>query len=98
MHTIARIARFHLEIESIHPFIDGTGRTGILLMSLELIQNGYPSIDMKFFDRKRYYAASDAIYCGGNADPMITLIGEYVSGRLEKYLKLPPDNQDDDLK
>ena len=40
MHPVERIARFHLEFEGIHPFIDGNGRTGRLVMNLELIRNG----------------------------------------------------------
>ena len=38
MHIIERIARFHLEFEGIHPFIDGNGRTGRLIMNLDLIR------------------------------------------------------------
>lgn len=91
MHPIERIARFHLEFEGIHPFIDGNGRTGRLIMNLELIRNGYPAIDVKFSDRKRYYDAFDAYYRDGNADAMIMLIGEYVRERLEKYLGLFDD-------
>ena len=52
MHAIERIARFHLEFEGIHPFIDGNGRCGRLLLNFELIQNGYPAINVKFTDRK----------------------------------------------
>ena len=59
MNIIERVARFHLEFESIHPFIDGNGRTGRLLLNFELMQNGYPPINVKFTDRKRYYVAFD---------------------------------------
>ena len=88
MHPVERIARFHLEFEGIHPFIDGNGRTGRLIMNLELIRSGYLPINVKFADRKRYYEAFDAYYRDGQADAMIRLIGEYVRGRLEEYLTI----------
>ena len=88
MHTIECIARFHLEFEGIHPFIDGNGRTGRLILNLDLIRNGYPAINVKFTDRKRYYDAFDTYYRSGNADAMTILIGEYVGERLDKYLDI----------
>ena len=88
MNPIERIARFHLEFEGIHPFIDGNGRTGRLLMNLDLIQNGYPPINVKFTDRKRYYDAFDAFYRDGNPDKMTELISKYVDKRLDEYLKV----------
>lgn len=88
LHPIERIARFHLEFEGIHPFVDGNGRTGRLIMNLELIRSGYPPINVKFTDRKRYYDAFDAFYRDGNADDMILLVAEYVNERLERYLKV----------
>ncbi|MDD2649093.1 MAG: Fic family protein, partial [Eubacteriales bacterium] len=88
MHPIERIARFHLEFEGIHPFIDGNGRTGRLVMNLDLIRNGYPAINVKFADRKRYYDAFDAYYRDGNADDMVFLVGQYVNERLDKYLEI----------
>ncbi|MBQ8301654.1 MAG: Fic family protein [Clostridia bacterium] len=88
MHAIERIARFHLEFEGIHPFIDGNGRTGRLLFNLDLIQNGYTAINVKFTDRKKYYAAFDEFYKNNNADVMITLVADYVIERLEQYLEI----------
>lgn len=87
MHPIERIARFHLEFEGIHPFVDGNGCTGRLVMNLELIRSGYPPINVKFADRRKYYDAFDAYYRDGSADAMIILIGGYVKERLEQYLE-----------
>ncbi len=86
MTTVERIARFHLEFEGIHPFIDGNGRTGRLILNLELIREGFPPINVKFTDRIRYYAAFDAFYRDGDAGKMIDLIAEYVDQRLDEYL------------
>jgi len=88
MHTLERIARFHLEFEGIHPFIDGNGRCGRLLLNLDLIQNGYPAINVKFADRKKYYEAFDKFYKNNSAEPMIELIAEYAIERIEQYLEI----------
>lgn len=88
MNIIERVARFHLEFESIHPFIDGNGRTGRLLLNFELMQNGYPPINVKFTDRKRYYDAFESYSRNQDAKPMTNLIAEYVTERLEQYLSV----------
>lgn len=88
MSIIERIALFHLEFEGIHPFIDGNGRTGRLILNLDLIRNGYPPINVKFTDRKRYYDAFDAYYRDGNSSAMSTLIAEYVNKRLDEYFAM----------
>lgn len=86
MTTVERIACFHLEFEGIHPFIDGNGRTGRLILNLELIREGFPPINVKFTDRKRYYDAFDAYYRNGDAGKMIDLIAEYVDKRFDEYI------------
>lgn len=58
-YIVTKLARFHLEFESIHPFIDGNGRTGRLLVNFELMKAGFPPIDIKFTDRIAYYKAFD---------------------------------------
>ena len=88
MSVIERIALFHLEFEGIHPFVDGNGRTGRLILNLELIRNGYPAINVKFSDRKRYYKAFDSFYRDNNAEPMIQLVAEYVSARYDDYFRI----------
>ena len=88
MTDIERIALFHLEFEGIHPFIDGNGRTGRLILNLDLIRNGYPPINVKFTDRKRYYDAFDAFYKDNDATPMTELIAEYIDLRFDDYFKV----------
>lgn len=85
-HPIERAALFHLNFEGVHPFIDGNGRTGRLVLNLMLMQNGYPPINVKFADRKRYYDCFDSYYREDTAAPMVNMVAEYLKERLEQYL------------
>lgn len=89
MHPIERLALFHLKFEGIHPFIDGNGRTGRLLLNLELMKEGYPAINVKFADRRRYYDCFTS-YHESNGDPkaIIQMVAEYVQEALERYLAI----------
>lgn len=51
LHPIEAISWLHLAFESIHPFIDGNGRTGRLLINFELLKHGYLPVDIKFTNR-----------------------------------------------
>ncbi len=87
-HIITRLARFHIEFEGIHPFIDGNGRTGRLLVNLELMKAGYPPIDIKFADRISYYNAFDEYHVKHNPGAMEKLFAGYVNARLDSYLMM----------
>lgn len=55
--TVRKIARDHYEFEGIHPFFDGNGRVGRLIMLTQLMAKGYPPILIQAEDRHKYYTA-----------------------------------------
>ena len=87
-HIIPRLARFHIEFEGIHTFIDGNGRTGRLLVNLELMKAGYPPIDIKFADRIPYYNTFEEYHVKHNLGAMEKLLAGYVNARLDRYLEM----------
>jgi Fic family protein len=87
-HIVTKLARFHIEFESIHPFIDGNGRTGRLLVNSEFMKAGFPPINIKFADRIAYYNAFDEYHIKHNFSAMENLFARYVNERLDMYLEM----------
>lgn len=85
-HPVRVASDAHFKFVTIHPFIDGNGRTGRLLMNLILLLNGYPMAIIKTEERTAYL---DAIYKGQTQNDFAdfyTIIENAVDRSLNVYL------------
>ena len=88
-HPIVQAAKANFELVSIHPFVDGNGRTARLLMNLILMRNGYtPGIILKN-DRKRYYDILEKTH-RGELNDFIVLVGRAVERTIHLYFEAIP--------
>lgn len=84
--SVTRAAIAHHDFEAIHPFTDGNGRVGRLLLNLMLMQDGYPPALVLREWRVRYLQALQAAHMGDYV-PLIDLIGLAVEAALDLYLE-----------
>ena len=86
-HAIKISANAHYKLVSIHPFVDGNGRTARLLMNLLLMQNGYPPALIRKEDRRRYINSIEQGQLKGNLQDYYEIILEAVERSLDIYLE-----------
>lgn len=87
LHPVEYAAMLHLTLVTIHPFIDGNGRTARLLMNLALLQAGYPITIIPPLIRGDYISALRDSNKGDNK-PFINFITCCVWESQKEYLRL----------
>lgn len=85
LHAIEHLASLHAEFERIHPFRDGNGRTGRLLLSLQLVRLGYAPAVVLNRERGRYLGALGRAD-RGDLGPLAALIAGAVERSMERFL------------
>ncbi len=73
-NAIEKIARFHLDFETLHPFIDGNGRMGRVLINMQLMQLGFPQIIIRNKNKHVYYKTFRAYRTTGTTTGMDNVI------------------------
>ena len=76
VHPLVLALYFHVGFETVHPFVDGNGRVGRLLMNLILHKYGYPMVNIPNAQKNRYYDALSQAQVNGNLRPFIEFVVE----------------------
>lgn len=82
---VEAVAAAHGEFERIHPFLDGNGRTGRLILNLALVRLGYAPAIIYKRDRDRYLRALRAVDAG-DAGPLGELVARAVLDNLYRFI------------
>jgi Fic family protein len=84
-HVPAELAWLHARFEQVHPFLDGNGRTGRLLLNLLLVRLGYPPAIIRKADRVRYLAALEHAD-EGDCGPLGEFLARAILDNLHRFL------------
>lgn len=90
LHPIELASEMHERLVTIHPFIDGNGRTSRLLMNLILLRWGYPIAILKgdTESRLKYYGALETAQIENDKRPFIDLIADNIRQTIERIIKI----------
>lgn len=85
--ALTAAAFFHAKLENIHPFADGNGRTGRLLMNYILLKLRHPPVIIFEEDRKEYYAALEAYDTESRLDHLTDFLKKQVIKTWENRIR-----------
>lgn len=90
VHPIILAADMHERLVTIHPFIDGNGRTSRLIMNLILLSAGFTICNLKgdLESRLKYYKALEHVQLENDTDPFYHLIADASIDSLRQHLKM----------
>ena len=84
-HPLVAASAFHAMFENIHPFVDGNGRTGRILLNVMLVRAGYPPIAIKSDARAGYLTALEDWQVRGNPAPLVELVCDCVARETQAH-------------
>ncbi len=87
LHPLQIAANFHATFEKIHPFSDGNGRTGRLLINLILLRNNFPPLIIRKTQRIAYFAALEA-FDNKHKDKLHGFIIEKYNNTYKKFFQI----------
>ena len=73
-YFVDKIAKFHLDFETIHPFCDGNGRMGRVIINFQLRRSGFPCIIIRDKEKRIYYASFSEYRDSKNAKTMEKIV------------------------
>lgn len=90
IHPVILAAELHERLVTIHPFIDGNGRTSRLIMNLFLIKNGFVIANIKgdFETRMAYYTALEKAQTQNDNNEFIEFIAKVELDSLKRYISV----------
>jgi Fic family protein len=90
LHPVILAAEMHERLVTIHPFIDGNGRTSRLIMNLILLKNGFVIANIKGDNESRmaYYNALEKVQTENNKEAFHLMIAQVEKKCLERYLSI----------
>lgn len=90
MHPVILAAEMHERLVSIHPFIDGNGRTSRLVMNLILLRNGYTIANLKgdLDSRMKYYKSLEEVQVNNKSEDFYNFIINAVEVSLNRHIEL----------
>lgn len=94
LSIVAQLALAHAQFETIHPFVDGNGRVGRLLLPLMLATEGYPPLYLSGFllrNRRDYYDTLAATQLRGDWSPWCTFLAEAVTHACRSAVTIAQD-------